>query len=358
MPRKSKEVQIFTENLDNPEDDEFNLKCRAALLTLHDEKTNDLESLQVMHNYYKSLYDDACMTTKLELTHDGDPHQHIYMQWKRQIQCTTEHLAYNGKKPNCVPNRVKGSGFHVAVDRGHFYLQNKYKIGSVACITDREILEVKPQWIKTQFQQGKIKTCDVIEAMTYYNCLTVPQRRDIEELIAKKSEFALQQKIEANQKILDAQKMPFDTYPIFDEFDSQFKTMKTRYKCLVIHGEKSDLGKTELAKSRYKNPFIHEDTINWKGYDPDVHDAIIYDDVKNIFKYVSDHRVLFKSANSLVTVNESAVNAYAWKIYVYGKPQIITCNPEIMEGTWLDQNSYKLHVTEHTCPHLRGRPGP
>eukprot|EP00966_Prymnesium_polylepis_P018253 420663-Prymnesium_polylepis.2 len=40
------------------------------------------------------------------------------------------------------------------------------------------------------------------------------------------------------------------------------------------------MGKTELARSYFQNPFEHRDAVCWAGYDEDKHDVIIFGDVK------------------------------------------------------------------------------
>ena len=62
---------------------------------------------------------------------------------------------------------------------------------------------------------------------------------------------------------------------------------KERYNFLILHGP-SKTGKTQLAKSLFSNPFVHTDAICWAGYDEDKHDAIIFDDVKFVFKHISE----------------------------------------------------------------------
>ena len=60
--------------------------------------------------------------------------------------------------------------------------------------------------------ENKVSLYDVIPAMTHYNCITVPAKRDIELLISMKSEYEMIEEINKNQKVLDSKMEPFDEY--------------------------------------------------------------------------------------------------------------------------------------------------
>lgn len=351
MPRKkSKEfslIDMMNEVVDEEEDDNFNLKCKAYLLTFHLRDLDDYDKLEKMHKYFKELFPEATTTSKLETTEQGLMHQHVYQHHPRQIEKSADDLAYQGYTPDCRPNRVKGSGYHNAVSRGHWYLQNIFKNSNVHCISDMLVQDVKLQWIRTQHQEGKIDDDNLERCALHYNCWTQPFARDAAGMIAAKKAMFYEKKMADVKAVLDGKLMKFKTYTTITEWRKQYDKIMFRFMYLIIWGEKSMCGKTQLAKSQFKNPFIHSTVIDWKGYDYEKHDGIIFDDVCCIYKYISDNRALFQAGNEYVTVHTTAnggANAYAFKIYVYQKPMVITCNTGVTAGSWIDQNSFKLHV--------------
>jgi hypothetical protein len=216
----------------------------------------------------------------------------------------------------------------------------------------------------TLFQSGKIAIEDVIDCAAEYNCLTVPGKRDMECLIAQKREMKTRVKRQQVKDHLDSTLVEFKSYAEIDKWKEQYLTMLTRYKFLVIYGTKSNTGKTELAKSLFKNAHIMRGSIDWKSYDDDKHDAIIFDDIKglNIYSYISDNRALFQAGCDTYpvhTTSNGGANAYAFNVYVYRKPMIVTTNFAVMKEfkghpTWAYQNCHILHITCDT--HYKNTP--
>jgi hypothetical protein len=362
-PAKKKQK---TDEADDAEEESsvFRIQTTAMLLTYHIREFTE-ENLVEMQTHFMELYPNAKISLALELTKEGETHQHVYLQNDKKIDCALTHFDYSGSPAvDCQSNRVKGSGFNTACDRGHFYLQCKYKIGSVVRKTNHEIMQVKQQWIMTLFQSGKIEIEDVVDCSGEYNCLTVPGKRDMECLIAQKREMKTRVKRQQVKEYLDTTLVEFKSYAEIDKWKEQYLTMLTRYKFLVIYGTKSNTGKTELAKSLFKNPHIMRGSIDWKPYDDEKHDAIIFDDIKglNIYSYVSDNRALFQAGCDTYpvhTTSNGGANAYAFNVYVYQKPMIITTNFPVMKEykgypTWVYQNCHILHITCDT--HYKNTP--
>jgi hypothetical protein len=92
-------------------------------------------------------------------------------------------------------------------------------------------------------------------------------------------------------------------------------------------GAHADCGKTEFARSLFRNAFLHRDSISWTGYDEDVHDAVIFDDIKCVYKIVSDNRALFQASGTAMQ-QTSATNVHALSVDVTAKPIVITSNYE------------------------------
>ena len=71
-------------------------------------------------------------------------HAHAYLEGRKQYDCSLSHFAlvfppesndgdaYESVPGDCQSNTVTGSGFRPAANRGHFYVQSKYKNTHIA----------------------------------------------------------------------------------------------------------------------------------------------------------------------------------------------------------------------------------
>ena len=135
-------------------------------------------------------------------------------------------------------------------------------------------------------------------------------------------------------------------FPVIDKWLEQYKKTWFRYTFLILWGP-SKMGKTELARSYFKNPFEHRDNVCWTGYDDERHDAIIFDDVKCVYRYIRENRALFQGCDCAV-VQTSATNVYARTIDVAQKPIVVTTNDRPWGDDWIRANSVQVEINEPT----------
>ena len=131
--------------------------------------------------------------------------------------------------------------------------------------------------------------------------------------------------------------------------------MASRFYFLVLCGP-SRMGKTKLAESLYGAEKTY--TINcqgggepnFKGYDKQKHDAIIFDECP--WEVVHKHKMLFQAGSAGVYLQESHCQLHAvWK-FLYMVPMIVCTNSWINGDTpvdaaeWIKANSIRIDIIE------------
>jgi hypothetical protein len=331
----------------------FHVKAKAVLLTYN----NLPDGIENSFDEFVAAFEpflDTVARYSVCLERGERVHGHAYLEARKQFDCSLKHFTLASLGDECVPgdckaNTVKGSGYRVAADRGHNYVQCIYKNTHLHQSNNYEAGEgflVKTQWIQTLWGQQKINDDKVLECAAYYRCLTPALEGMVRITLQKRKQKEKGEKAEVRRKLLQGETLPFKVFPQIDEWLRSFEQVTFRYKFLILHGERSQIGKTEKARSLFKTPFIHRDSVCWNGYDENIHDGIIFDDVFVIYKYISENRALFQAGSS-VTVQTSPTNAYALTVDVTQKPIVVTTN-DAPYGDWILANSVTVHVNEPT----------
>lgn len=328
------------------DDDKFHIKARACLFTynIDDDNIPTFDDFRDAFLAIREGHDGDRVTICMEEA--ARIHFHVYLEGASQIDCDLEHFKLFDTMPNCQTNTVKGSGFRHRADCGHFYLANEFKNSYMQHHTNWEPCHdyvVKAKWCLDMWRKNKINDDHIVECLAFYKCLDPRDERMIECTIARNSHKRKLDAIAEAHRDVRSRYNPYPVEPVVEEWYQQYETFEGRYKMLIVWGP-SRMGKTEFVKARVGKAFVHHDTVSWHGYDDDVYDAIIFDDVKGIYKYVSENRHLFQ-ANDMATVQTSATNCYAKSINVFKKKLIITSNSE-PTGDWIIANSFILEVWE------------
>jgi len=331
---------------------EFKVKCKAMLLTYNSlpEEMTLPEFIEQLKERFEGVRWTAC---KEKGKRD---HFHLYLErCKGQFQHELSYWSVNDLKPSdCQTNLIKGSGARNAMDRGHFYVHCKFKNTHIDSDCNWEPAKdyiVRTFWIQTLWQKQKINSCDVLPCAAHYMCLTPAFAAMVRITTSTRDSITAEHHNEARRKRLKASFSPFKTFKLADAYRSQFQYETTRYKFLVITGP-SLMGKTQLAKSWFLSPFVHSDHINWDGYNPDEHDAVIFDDIPDIYELIKTNHTMFQSSG-VVTVNTSKTNCYSQKVDLTAMPIVVVSN-FYDHDIWLKANSAHLEISEPTWEGARG----
>lgn len=277
-------------------------------------------------------------------------HAHAYVEFGARPETTIKAFTINGFPVSDVQcNGIKGSGYRVAADRGHFYVANEFKTTFVSNFLQYKPTvdySVKTQWVLDQWGAGKIAHNKVVPCMAFYRCLTPSAEAMVKRTASVMVNLERKEWLEARSKRLAEKKQPFKKYAVAEQFRAQFEQELDRYKFIIIHGA-SRLGKTKLVESWYPNLFVHKNGISWNDYSPLTHDAICFEDCVAIDEYILRHKVLFQSG-SVTKVNLSKTNCFELEVDTAEKPIIIMVNELPVLDEWIKANSFILHIDSPT----------
>lgn len=324
---------------------EFQIKCRAILLTYY--LSHDVDILAEL----KAQLKDKKFTFAPEICpKTGEQHAHLYVHSATQMDHGISHWKVKDSTPNVSCNTTTGSNWQSQTDRGHFYIECKYKIDSHPCVTNYPVLlnyAPKACWCEALWKQGKILTSDMIECLYHYMCSTPYYRNMIQD----QEKFELRREREEHNRIhkemLNSKLKSFKAYPIVDNWKATFNSMEHRYKFLIAIGP-SRMGKSWYIQSIFVNPFRHKGSIDWHGYDATLHDAVIFEDITGWGLYVLENKPLFQANTDKYRVGTSNCNQYAFTIDVIRKPMVFETNEELEHDDWIHANAVVQLFTEKT----------
>ena len=323
----------------------FTLKCKAMLLTYYllnmPLQTFISKIIDRLEGKSWTANKEICPST----IDDDEPttHYHVYIHSRKQMEHLLTFWNVDGVQPDCSQNKITGSGFATARDRGHFYVECRHKIGHETQDSNYPVFTcyaVKQVWIMALWQRKKILTSNVIECCNYYLCNTqraiqiINLALQYERTVRRDRQCAL---------IATPHKYPFKVYTQILDFKLQFVMKQDRYKFLIVTGP-TNLGKTKLVKHNFPGAYSHDSVIDWSGYDPTIHTAVIFDDVPNWPDYILENKTLFQSNHGSYTVQGSATNCYSMKVDLRHIPLII-CTNDMCWDTYIEPNSLYIDVT-------------
>lgn len=329
----------------------FHIKAKAILLTY--QKINireDIENLKVFHNVVRWSWCEEKGT-----------HTHTYLEFFKQVDHDSDNwfVHKNGDVIKCDvrANTATGTGFRAACDRGHFYVACAYKEDKGEVFTNYQPgldYLVRTNWCHQLWQKGKIADDQIEDCAAFYKCLTKSFQDAIRVINKWHREQAVDRlRVKRRKWVADQLKpvVPPDDQQ-YKDWLAQYDERKVRYKFLWLWSpEGGKFGKSKFIQKSFKT-FTHDTKINWTGYDPEVHDCILFDDIPQMGDYVYANKVLFQGLADEFTINASATNCHAERLYCAEK-KIVICanwkyNPITSKGerSWIEQCCYNVQV-EH-----------
>jgi len=117
-----------------------------------------------------------------------------------------------------------------------------------------------------------------------------------------------------------------------------------RFNSLWLWGA-SKLGKTEWIRQYLPGAHWCEGTVTWKGYDPNTHTGVVFDDIKDICSIIVANKKLFQ-ASGTIQWGTSQTNCYAIDVDVLAKPLVVLANFAPNNDGWIAKNFKVVHITE------------
>lgn len=255
-------------------------------------------------------------TATLETNKDGNLHAHLMLQFHNVRDVASHTFAYKGLRPNASTTDLCGEGFcrkrmQPSINRGMFYVFAN-KIGTVQlasgslavagnytpCWTDGQITYmVDARWPETLWKQRKVSHDVWREYINQCRTGVAGRTRNLDEVVKNEKRKAREQTMAERAKRIKANPdlyQPFPQVPLAQQWLACFQRDALRYPFLVVIG-RSGTGKTEWAKSLFRNPLIlrigklehFPDAM--RSFDRDIHDGIILDDIRDMV-FLHDHQ--------------------------------------------------------------------
>lgn len=316
---------------------EYKLRCTAVLFTWQTEvpfeRIQELEKFKFVKTY-SIVHEEAARR-----------HTHAYLEFFSKVDhslgCWKSEFV--PMPDDAQPNKATGSGYRIAVDRGHFYCQCPWKNSYVAHITNYHAgsnFSVRIQWIQSLWDQSKMDRPE--DCAAHYNCLT-PNFASVVRLSQnRKRAMQMQKELDDREEKLRKTYTPYKDYEEVFRWMHQMQELKGSYEFLWIWGPPK-MAKSPFAAQLYPNPCIFEGLPNWTNYDPVRHNCIIFDDMPNVEGYILDHKRIFQSASRNCNVNCTAGMTCALQIMTVQKPIIIISNSAPF-SSWIIDRCFQLHV--------------
>ncbi len=245
----------------------------------------------------------------LETNKDGTLHAHVMLQFRCQQDKTAATFAYQGLRPNVRTTDLCGEGLcrkrlQSSINRGMFYVWAN-KIGTqrmpdgslcvagnyTPCWTEGKCTYmVDARWPETLWKQRKVSHAMWKEYL--YECRTgvIGRKRNLDAVMEQEAREARKKEIAERIKRIRANPglyRPFPVVPSAQEWLALFKADALRYPILIVIG-RSSTGKTEWAKSLFKNPLLLRiGTLEhfpdaMRSFGRELHDGIVMDDIRDL----------------------------------------------------------------------------
>lgn len=236
---------------------------------------------------------------------------------------------------------------------------------SCPCVPQDFTVSTKTVWELWQHRKMSAEDCKQellksrhMAAVRYMNLLDTHIAEERRQLHLKTLELA--------RGMVEQEFTRFRGHPLLDEFMAQFQgpTAKplARYRCLLLRGE-SRAGKTQRALSLFGSECTL--SVNCQGVSPGLpciktftksrYAAILWDEIDE--QQVLQNKLCFQSGLQVVTLGQSACNAFAYDVLLHAVPMLLCSNTFSMttsrgkdlppeDAQWLAMNIIEVRLAE------------
>ena len=215
---------------------------------------------------------------------------------------------------------------------------------------------VNPLWIFRALQGEKTLFVPAREAMMRIPAGLPRNLEALDRWQRERCQRLVMAAVEERSRAVRASARPFRRFPVVELWKAQYEQTLDRYRFLVLEGP-SRMGKTAFVYSLVESACCYEMNLSGganpdlREYDANVHRLLFFDECTP--QQTVANKKLFQAGVRLVSLNTSATNMYAIKVYVGGKMMVCASNDWSAQlrrmpkedADWVVANSYVLHVT-------------
>ena len=332
---------------------------------------------------WKVLY--YCLTK--ELCHQGRPHFHLMVQFRNSVDCSPRTFAFNGVLPNarptwldyCRQGRNKKNP-QQSLDRGFFYVfANKIgactdEVGS-PCVhgnyapnwTDMAYrYEVLGDWPEKLWRRRQLTHEQYGRYVILCRDRVAARKRNLEEVTKGEDELLDIEEAAENADRIHSNPFlykPFKTFAVAQEWLRSFTKDALRYSLMLVRGA-SWSGKTELAKSWFRNPLslkighlLEVFPAKMRKYNRRTHDGIVLDDIRDLQFLVNFQHVFQGKPDEEVGFAENTGGGTcAYSKLVFATPFVATFNDSAKNLDFLEKDDFLSKPENRVILHLRSSP--
>ena len=332
---------------------------------------------------WKVLY--YCITK--EFCRQGRPHFHFMVQFRNHVDCSSRTFAFNGVLPNarptwldyCRQGRNKRNP-QQSLDRGFFYVfANKIgtctdEVGS-PCVhgnyapnwTDMSYrYEVLGDWPEKLWKRRQLTHDEYWRYVVLCRDRVAARKRNLEEVTKGEDELLDLEEAAENADRIHRNPIlykPFKTFDVVQEWLRSFTKDALRYSLMIVRGE-SWMGKTELAKSWFRNPLpmkighlLDVFPAKMRKYNRRIHDGIVLDDIRDLQFLVNFQHVFQGKPDEEVGFAENTGGGTcAYSKLVFATPFVATFNDSAKNLDFLEKDDFLSKPTNRVILHLRSSP--
>lgn len=264
----------------------------------------------------------------------------LHFHWK--VNCeepldepTTACFAFHGVLPDAratfvtaATKQARGANQAEASNRGHFYTWAP-KRGTLKVGTNWKPWEkyrVLGKWLDDLWTDGKLDHSAYLALSLRVRVGVSGRKRDLEVLLAEEREARVNCQMAEVEVELAKLRAPFLTFPAVKEWEDSFLTLSFRWKLLLLVADSAS-GKSSFAESLFDNPYVltveDAENLDLKGFDKDVHDGLVLDNV-NSWQQLLNWRAVLQARNAKSRGGQSATNVYSYVQYLFGVPVVAT----------------------------------
>jgi len=320
---------------------------------------------------------EACETEGL--------HTHLALQFTAEVDKTARSFRFEGITPNVSPGDYLGEGvnkkrYQTSVNRGFFYVFAD-KLGTQREADERPCFEGNhvPVWVNAQKGQSRYlvqgKWCenlwrerklghDEYEGYLYLardGVLSRKRNFDVVTQWEDTREEAVERKA-ASERVKTKLFKPFEKVPAAQAWLSLFEDEADRYPFIIVLAP-SRAGKTEWAKSLFKNPLVVQ--VGELEHFPDglrkfsrkVHDGIVLDDLRDFYFCVRHQEKMQGKVDAVAEFASTPSGQHAFTKWLWKVPIAVTANYTTRNADLLESNDFLGNPNNRVLVHRDAPPG-
>jgi hypothetical protein len=353
---------------------EFRIHSTGVLLTYNGARLAEESVWPDFKEWIKEVIKECkvlyhCST--MELCRRRRPHLHLMLQFREKVDYSSKRFSFLDILPNARPTwmdycqQSRGTkNVQKCLDRGFFYVFAN-KIGTCTdasgtlcvhgnygpCWTDNKYrYEASGDWVETLWRRYQLVYNQAREYVVRCRDNVPARLRNLDEAFQREEELLDTAELQENRERIHSNPelyKPFKTFAVAQAWLRSLQIDSLRYAILLIGGQ-SRSGKTELAKSWFRNPctmsvgdLVTVFPAKMRKYNRRFHDGIVLDDIRDLRFLVNfQHVFQGKPDQEVGFAEDTKGGSCAYSKLVFATPFVGTFNNDTKNLDLLEKDDF------------------